>query len=324
MKRRDLLALAGAVALGAHAAPRPFRIYMVTWRGITDVERGFQGYLAEHGVPVEYVWRDAAQERYRLREFAREARDMHPDLVYTWGTPATLGMAGTFDAPNALGVPLVFALVADPVGSRIVPRLAAPGRDVTGVFHVAPAAAQIQAIRAYRSFRKLGVLYNPAEANSVAVVRALGEELRRGGNELAEARFATNASGEPLADGVEDRVEGLRQAGAEWLYLGPDTFLYTQLARVAAAAQAQRLPTFATTESLIGSPAPVLAGLVSRYREVGAFAAYKAQQILEHRAAARELPVETLTRFSFVVRVAVARALDFLPPVTLFNYAEFR
>lgn len=324
MKRRDLLALAGAVALGARAAPRPFRIYMVTWRGITDVERGFQAYLAEHGVPVEYVWRDAAQERDRLPAFVREAREMRPDLVYTWGTPATLGMAGTYDAPIALGVPLVFALVADPVGSHIVPRLAAPGRDVTGVFHVAPAAAQIHAIRAYRTFRRLGVLYNPAEANSVAVVRALREELRRDSGELLEARFATDASGEPLAQGVEERVDGLRRDGAEWLYLGPDTFLFTQLARVAATAQSLRLPTFAATESLIDSPAPVLAGLVSRYREVGAFAAYKAQQILERRAAAHDLAVETLTRFSFVVRVEVARALDFLPPVTLFNYAEFR
>jgi hypothetical protein len=63
---------------------------------------------------------------------------------------------------------------------------------------------------------------------------------------------------------------------------------------------------------------------VSRYRTIGAFAAYKAEQILAGHKRARELPVETLSRFSFIVRVEVARALDVLPPVTLLNFAEFR
>jgi len=328
MNRRSTLAILAAAAAGAWApgarAARPWRIYMVTWRGMTDVERGFEGYFAQRGIAVDYTWRDAGQDPARVAEFAREARELRPDLVYTWGTSATLGMAGTHDAPLPAAAPIVFALVADPVGSKIVPRLAAQGRDVTGVFHVAPLAAQLRAMRAYRPFTRLGVLYNAAEANSVAVNDALGAELARGGGHLVRAAFAKGADGRPLADGIEDRVRELRAAGAQWLYLGPDTFLFTQIGRVAAAAREERLPTFATTESLIASPAPVLAGLVSRYQTIGAFAAYKAEQILGGGKRARDLPVETLARFSFIVRVEVARALGALPPVTLLNFAEFR
>jgi len=328
MNRRSTLAILAAAAAGAWApgarAARPWRIYMVTWRGMTDVERGFEGYFAQRGIAVDYTWRDAGQDPARVAEFAREARELRPDLVYTWGTSATLGMAGTHDAPLPAAAPIVFALVADPVGSKIVPRLAAQGRDVTGVFHVAPLAAQLRAMRAYRPFTRLGVLYNAAEANSVAVNDALGAELARGGGHLVRAAFAKGADGRPLADGIEDRVRELRAAGAQWLYLGPDTFLFTQIGRVAAAAREERLPTFATTESLIASPAPVLAGLVSRYQTIGAFAAYKAEQILGGGKRARDLPVETLSRFSFIVRVEVARALGALPPVTLLNFAEFR
>jgi len=328
VKRRSALAILAAAAAGAWApgarAARPWRIYMVTWRGMTDVERGFEGYFAQRGIAVDYTWRDAGQDPARVAEFAREARELRPDLVYTWGTSATLGMAGTHDAPLPAAAPIVFALVADPVGSKIVPRLAAQGRDVTGVFHVAPLAAQLRAMRAYRPFTRLGVLYNAAEANSVAVNDALGAELARGGGHLVRAAFAKGADGRPLADGIEERVRELRAAGAQWLYLGPDTFLFTQIGRVAAAAREERLPTFATTESLIASPAPVLAGLVSRYQTIGAFAAYKAEQILGGGKRARDLPVETLSRFSFIVRVEVARALGALPPVTLLNFAEFR
>ncbi len=326
MKRRDLLAALGAAALGAraaHAAPRPYRIYAVTWRGPTEVEKGFQGYLQEHGVPVNYTWRDAGQNRARLAEFAREIREVRPDLVYTWGTPPTLGIAGTYDAPQPVGAPLVFAAVTDPVGSKIVRQLDHPDRDVTGVFHVAPVAAQLEAIRAYRPFTRLGVLYNPAEPNSVLVAAQLQAETGRMGGRLLQARFATTADGQPLAEGIAERVAKLKADGAEWLYLGPDTFLYTHLAEVAAAAKRESLPTFATTESLIDTPAPVLAGLVSRYRAIGEFAAYKVEQILMGRRA-RDVPVETLSRFVFIVRVEVAKALGFLPPITLLNFAEFR
>jgi putative tryptophan/tyrosine transport system substrate-binding protein len=328
VKRRSALAALAAAAAGAWMpgaiAARPWRIYMVTWRGMTDVERGFEGYFAQRGIPVEYTWRDAGQSPARVAEFAREARELRPDLVYTWGTSATLGMAGTHDAPLPTSAPIVFALVADPVGSKIVPRLSGQDRDVTGVFHVAPIAAQLRAMRAYRPFTRLGVLYNTAEANSVAVADALEAELARGGARLLRTSFASGPDGRALADGIEERVQRLRASGAQWLYLGPDTFLFTQIERVAATARQERLPTFATTESLIESPAPVLAGLVSRYRTIGAFAAYKAEQILAARKRARDLPVETLSRFSFIVRVEVARALDVLPPVTLLNFAEFR
>ena len=328
MKRRELLAALGAATLAARvpvaAAARPYRLFMVTWRGMTDVEKGFQAYLEQRGVPVEYTWRDAAQSPRRVAEFQREAREMHPDLVYTWGTSATLGMAGTYDAPRLGSIPVVFALVADPVGSRIVPRLSNQGRDVTGVYHVAPVGAQLEAIRAYRRFTRMGVLYNPAEPNSLAVVEELKGGLGRIGAKLVEARFATAADGQPLADGIEERIARLKTDGAEWLYLGPDTFLYTNLTKVAAAAKGEGLPTFATTESLIDTPAPVLAGLVSRYRAIGEFAAYKAEQILAGHKHARDVPVETLSRFAFIVRVDVAKALGFLPPITLLNYAEFR
>ncbi len=328
MKRRELLAALGAAALTARpplaAAARPYRIYMATWRGMTDVEKGFQAYLEQHGVPVQYIWRDAGQNRNRVAEFQREAREMRPDLVYTWGTSATLGMAGTYDAPQLPGIPVVFALVADPVGAKIVPRLSGQERDVTGVYHVAPVGAQIEAIRAYRRFARMGVLYNPAESNSVAVAAELKSGLGRVGASLLEARFAIGSGGEPLAEGIDEHVARLKSEGAEWLYLGPDTFLYTHLDKVAAAAKRERLPTFATTEALIDAPAPVLAGLVSRYRAIGEFAAYKAEQILAGHHRARDVPVETLSRFVYIVRVEVARALDFLPPITLLNYADFR
>lgn len=321
-----LAAVFTAAPTSVRAAEKVPTIYMITWRGMTDVERGFQGHLAERGIKVEYVVRDAGQEPARLPGFVAEIKRLKPDLVYTWGTTVTLGVAGQWDrvdpARHVTDVPIVFTLVAAPVGARLVPATSSSRRNLTGVSHLADTAAQLAAIRAYRPFRKLGVLYNAAEQNSLAGIRELRTLGRSSGFDLLEKTFATDEQGKPSATGIEERVRELKTAGAQWLYLGPDTFLFTQIGRVAAAAREARLPTFAATQAVADAPG-VLAGLVSNYVSVGQFTGYKAERILRG-ARPQDLPVDTLSRFSLVVRMDVARELGLPPPLAMFNYAEIR
>ena len=333
MRRRRLLALATVPALpalpaGAAAAagrPTPWRIHAVTYRGRTDVERGFADYFAARGIPVEITWRDIALDPARLPGLVDEIRRERPDLVHTWGTGVTLGIAGRWDARDAAryvrDIPVVFSLVAAPVGAGIVPDLRAPGRPVTGVSHVASLAVQLQTMASYRPFRAVGMLFSPNEPNSAAVLEELRGLARRRGIAVLARPFRTNAAGQPSADGAADLVRQLHADGAQWLYMPPDSFLSTQARDVVVpAALAQGLPAFASTEQLMAAGA--LLGLVSRYYNVGQFAAFKAEQILSGRAPAARIPVETLTRFSLQIDLAVARRLGLLPPLDMFNYAE--
>jgi putative tryptophan/tyrosine transport system substrate-binding protein len=335
MRRRFLQHMSVTAALAWVASRRlsaqevkPYRIYAVTWRGKTQVEKGFEDYLARQGIAVELIWRDAAQQAQRLPGFVNEIRSLRPDLVYTWGTPPTLGIVGGHAAAASgqfvTDIPVVFALVAAPVAAGLVPSLSAQRRDLTGVSHVAPVEAQLQAIRAYRPFTRLGVLYNAAERNSIATAEALRRLAGTQGFELIERTFDRQADGSALSSGIAEKVTALKQAGAQWLYLGPDSYLFSQMPRVAEAAMAQRLPTFSATEAALDLPAPILTGLVSSYYTVGQFAGYKAEQILVNKQPARNIPIETLSRFLFVVRMDVAKQLDLLPPVALFNLASMR
>src|SRR5262249_24969208 len=158
--------------------PRPFKIFRITYRGRTEVEDGFDDYLASNGVAVELTERDAAKDVARIPGFVEEIRQAKPDLVYTWGTPVTLGVAGRYDAPDKAkfitDIPIVFALVASPEGSGLVADRAKPGRNITGAVHVVPTDTQLRAMRSYRPIERLGVLYTATEQNSVSIV----EELR--------------------------------------------------------------------------------------------------------------------------------------------------
>ena len=58
-----VLFLAAATLFGdqdaqAQIAGRPLRIYAITFRGMTDVERGFQDYFAARRIPVQITFRD--------------------------------------------------------------------------------------------------------------------------------------------------------------------------------------------------------------------------------------------------------------------------
>ena len=336
MRRRFLAQLSGAAALLAAGrmpasiaqGAKRFRIYAVTWRGKTQVESGLEDYFGKQGIAVEFIWRDAEQQTARLAGFVQEIKTLRPDLVYTWGTPPTLGIAGAHDAVDTsrhvTGIPIVFALVAAPVAAKVVPSLTAPGRDITGVTHVATLESQLEAIRTYRPFSRLGVLYNAAERNSVATAEGLRQLAASQRFQLIEQVFDRDADGKAVATSVEEKIRNMKQAGAEWLYLGPDTYLFSQIERVANAAMAERLPTFSATEAALNGKAPVLAGLVSSYYTIGQFAGYKAEQILLGKQAARAIPIESLSRYSFIVRIDVAKQLDVLPPVSLFNYATIR
>jgi putative tryptophan/tyrosine transport system substrate-binding protein len=331
--RRELLAAAIGATLPASvfAAPtatkgvKPFRIYAITFRGMTDVEKGFSEYFSSRKLPVEIIFRDMNREPARLPQFLDEIRTTKPDLVYTWGTSVTLGVVGPYDAvvpgQHITDIPVVFTLVASPTLAKIVPDMKSPGRNVTGVTHVGPTDAQIRAMAQYRPFQTLGILYTPTERNSVVTL----EEVRRLGKEMGfhtvERTFRLDAQRKPSADGAADLVRELKEAGAQWLYLPPDSFLGTLAEGIVIPTAMQLgLPTFASTEQLMQAGA--LSGLVSRYYNVGQFTAHKAEQILMGKQAASTIPVETLKRFSFQIRMPAARRLNLPPPLPMLSYAE--
>ncbi|MFA7528223.1 MAG: ABC transporter substrate-binding protein [Ottowia sp.] len=299
---------------------------MITFRGETDVDLGFRAYLAAAGLQVRYTVRDLQRDVAHMPGIIDEIRAQRPDLIYVWGTPATLALVGRWDDPDPDGrfvrdIPVVFALVAAPLQSRIVQDLDAPGRNVTGAVHVVPPPVQLRVMQGYRPWKKLGVLYNGAETNSLVIVEQVREFCMAHDAQLLTRRFHTDAQGQPVADGVEELIAELAAEGAEWLYLLPDTFLGSVYDRVTPAALQHQLPSFGATELAVRSGG-ALVGLISRYESVGKLAGSKAHAILAEGQAPGSLPVQTLKRFSLLVNMQVAHQLRMYPPIDMLNYAE--
>lgn len=316
--RRALLPTPLLLAAGA----RPFRIVMILFRGWEEACDGFRDYFAARRIAVDLIVRDIGQDLSRVPAVIAETRELRPDLVYLWGTSLTMSVLGPWDAADPArhltDIPAVFNIVTDPVGNRIVRSREAPGRMVTGTEYIAPVEVQMRAMARYRAFTRVASTFNPQERNSLSVVRQMRDLL---GDGVREFPVPLDAAGRPDPAAIPDMVKAAKRAGAGWLYIPPDTFLNEHRLVLTRTALEAGLPCFSASERFVQF-AEGLAGLVSRYYSVGAFTGFKAEQILREGRAPDTIPVETLTRFSYLIRMETARRLALYPPVGLLRVAE--
>lgn len=339
LSRRHLLAGLGAVGAGAAgitalpgaaygqrgSAQEPYRIYQVLWRGETDAEHGFADYWKDRGIPVELIIRNCAQDVNRIPEFVEEIRSIRPDLVYTYGTTAIQGVAGRWENPETpehiWDIPIIFNIVADPVAAGVVPSLDAPARNVTGAMFLVPLATQMNALQSVTTLRKIAVIYNAREANSVLGVEALQAWCTQNGVAFFGQPVMADEAGAPQAERLPETIALVAAEEPDFLYLPADNFLAANGPAVGRAALHHRLPTFASAEVFVREGGALL-GVVSSYYNVGKLAGYKAEQILVEGVPPGDISVETLSRFSFLLNMTTAKALQFYPPLGVFKIAE--
>lgn len=329
ISRRCLLAagsgLAATLALPApiRAARRPFRIFVVQWRGPTDVDRGMKDYLARAGLAVEYIERNAQQDREALARIVAEIKQVKPDLVYVFATEAALGVVGSVDGAPAdyvTDIPVVFAAVGDPLSARIVHGLHSSGRNVTGIIHLAPVPVQFEALLSLYAPKRVGVLYNSAETYGRSAIIQLKEVAARSGVDLVVDTPA-GADGKPQAELIGPALARLAAARPDVLYL-PSTSFFIPLAKpITEQAVGLGLAVFSANEPMIRH-GDAMAGLVASFYEVGQFAGYKIEQILHGQKRPEQVPIESLSRFSLLINMRVARQLKVYPPITMLRYAE--
>jgi len=315
------------LAWGAALAANPPRVMVVTWNGCEQACQGFQDYLKERGLEVDYRMRDAGGQSQRLAEIRDEAFASPPDLILTYGTNVSRAIAGTLAEAGGSGaaasIPKVFMIVADPVAAGLIKSLDEPGRpDLTGTFNRVPETVNIETIRSYLpAFKRLGMLVNADEKNSLVKrdeMAALGRDM---GFELISAEIALAADGKPQAQDIAPKLAQLKAKGADFIYLGSSSFLREQREVFTRAALSESLPVLSPYE-LVVRDSQALISVAARYYEVGRLAGEQARRILQDGVPAGRLPVARMTRFAVTINMSVAKKLGKIPPIELLQIAE--
>lgn len=328
-----LNALIASVLLAVFSLPAsaftkedPAEIYMTVWRGCEEACQGFIDYLQEIELPADITIRNADRDKSTLAGFLEEAKQVQPDLVVTWGTSVSTAMIGSMDEypqQSKLGdIPVMFMVVADPLGAGIVSSYEASGRDqVTGILNRVPEDVQIRAMQEYFDVNRLGVIYSPSELNSVLNTEsliALGEEMDF---EVVTETYALNDKDQPEEGQITQLMAALKQANVDAVYVGSSSYNRSNSDEFTLAAIELGLPVVSAYDSMVTGSNGLMA-VANRYYNVGRLAGSQAAKVLIDQQQSGSLPISSLSRYSIFINMDVARQLELYPPIQLLRFAE--
>jgi putative ABC transport system substrate-binding protein len=314
MRRRDLLALLGAAAVqpAAQAQSRIPTVGVLVvgspaserfWR-LFRADMGQLGYV--DGKNIRYEFRSDEGQASRLAALAEDLVRRKVDLIVAWFTPAA---AAARRATHE--IPIVMALVGNPVQSGLVESLARPGGNVTGMAAIGAELAGkcVDIIRELMpSARRIAALANAPDPFFEPFIEQI--------------KFNGAAAG-VMIDPIMIHASNEIDAG----------FAAMDKERPDAAIVQPSLPIKRVAELAIDHRIPVVS-FIRDFAEVGGLLSYGSEEADAYRKAAlfvdkvlkgahpADLPVEQPTKFELVINLKTAKALGVTIPQSLLARAD--
>src|SRR6516165_1768060 len=246
-----------------------------------------------------------------MRNFAKELIALQPDLLLSSTTPTTSALL-----QQTHTIPIVFAIVADPIGSGFVANLARPGGNVTGFIFTEPTMAgkwlELLKEIAPRIVRA-AMLFNPTSATYA--------EYWLKPFKAAASSLAVEAIATPVRDRSELETVIAEQAREPngGLIAMPDSFLDAHRVEITSLAARYRLPAVYPFR-FFAEVGGLLSYGVDRTDNFRRAAAY-VDRILKGEKPA-ELPVQAPIKFELVVNLKTAKAIGLDVPLHIQQLAD--
>jgi putative ABC transport system substrate-binding protein len=253
------------------------------------------GHREGESIVIEYRWADGKDGR--LAGLASELVSLKVDMLLVHGVTAVQAARKT-----GTKLPIVCFACGDLLSTGVVPSLARPGGNVTGLTILAPdvSGKRLELLREIKpGWTRIAVLWNALNPVSVPELRETETAARALGMQVQS--FAVKTPEElPVA------VEAMRVGRAEAMILLSDAMLYGQRRRIAELALAARLPTVSWTGEFAKE-----GGLIGYGPDVFAIARRAATYVDKILKGARpaDLPIEQPDKFDFVLNLRTAQAL---------------
>ena len=284
----------------------PSHLWEAFRQGLRDL-----GYVEGRNVVIEY--RDAEGKLDRLPALAAELVALKVDVIVAPATPATVAAKQATKT-----IPIVFAVVSDPVTSGLVTSLARPGGNVTGLTVLEPelVGKRLELLKqVVPGVSRVAVLWHPG---------AVGERTEK--DVLKEAEAAARALGVPLqfveARGPADFDRAfldMTRASAGALTVLESTVFFVERRHLVDLAAKNRLPAVYGLREFVDAGGLMAYG--PNQPDLFRRAATYVDKILKG-AKPGDLPVEQPTKFELVINLKTAKDLGLTIPPSLLQRAE--
>jgi putative ABC transport system substrate-binding protein len=324
MKRREFISLLGGAAAAWPLAARAQQPAMPVigflssgWQQLDDALRlapfreGLKetGYVEGRNVAAEF--RGADNQLHRLPALAADLLHRQPAVIVALGGPASALAAKAASTT----VPIVFAIVGDPVELGLVASFNRPGGNVTGVaaFFGPLVAKQFEALNeTVPKATVIGCLLNPSSPNTETYTREAEKATRALGLKL-EALHARNETEIEMAFAtlVDKRVSAL--------VVVSDGLFNGQREQIVALAARYTMPAIFPFREYVRAGGLMSYGnsLGEAYRQAGVYTG----RILNGVRPA-DLPVIVLTKVELVINAKTAHKLGISFPLSLLGRAD--
>jgi putative ABC transport system substrate-binding protein len=321
LKRREFIALLGGAAVASPLAARAQqgervrRIGVLMAFGADDpggqarvaaFREGLQklGWAEGRNIRIDTRW--AKADVAAMERLAKELIALQPDLILSNNTPTTTALL-----KQTRTIPIVFAVVSDPVGSGFVASFARPGGNVTGVTNIEPTmpGKWLELLKEIAPrVNRAAFLFNPATATYA--------DYFVNPFKAAAASFGVDPVIAPVRDRSE--LEPVISAQARepngGLVVMTDAFTSTHRAEIVSLAARYRLPAIYPFRFFaeLGGLLSYGNDLLDSFRRAAGYA----DRILKG-VKPSELPVQAPVKFELVINLKTAKALGLDVPLGL-------
>ena len=326
MKRRTFIALLGGAAawpLGAHAQQPDQRRHIGVLTALAEDDPENRARLAAFRYGLEKRgWSEGRNLRidYRFapapspdqaQPFAKELVALRPDVIFAQTTPIVTALQR-----ETREIPIVFAAIADPIGSGFIASLPHPGGNITGVMLYEPSVAgkwlsMLKEIAP--QLARAAFIVNPTTATFYNYYLRAAEPLSRSlAIDLVLTLVANTAE-------IERAIEVFASAPNGGLVVPPDASSTTHRDLIVALAARHRLPAVYQSRPFVAA-----GGLMSYgndFIDVFRQAASYVDRILRGDKPA-DLPVQAATKFETIINLKTAKGLGLTVPPGLLVAAD--
>jgi putative ABC transport system substrate-binding protein len=249
----------------------------------------------EDGKNIEIDYQNAQADQTNTNTIAQKFAADKKDLILAIATPNAQAML-----QNIKDTPILFTAVSDPVGAKLVSDLQKPGKNITG-FSDTPPDVIPNTMKAIKDFfpqaKKVGIIYNSGEANSVSNVKTAKEELGKLQLTPVEATVTNTNEVKQAAESLVGKVDAI--------YVPQDNTAVAALKTIVATANKNKIPLFVgELESVRGGG---FAGVGFEYSDIGYDTGLMAVKILKDGAKPGDLAVGYPNKLNLVINKEAAK-----------------
>lgn len=291
----------------SEASPTIAITQIIEHHTLDTVRAGLMAELAANGFDektAKIVYENAHGNMATATQISNKFASLHPRIMVALATQSAQVLSPLSTATNT---PLVFTAVTNPVAAKLVPSKLEATPLITGVSDFMEPEPQLEMMQAFLpKMTRLGVLFNPAEINSVSYLKEMEKAANKKGIELIYVALNNTSEATSATTSLVGKVDAI--------YFPNDNTAMAAVGAIALAALKHNLPVFANDSASVerGVLAAVAYDRFAMGRKTGEIVA----AILKGKKP-KDIPVVYDTPFEVVVNEKTLEQLNLPLPQTL-------